>query len=75
MWTPPACEPGFTGSNYIQQIVADEINEFARATAPAPSRWWPGGAHAQSNLTQAWFGALMEIINNVTMLSIIDRPR
>ena len=23
------------------------------------------------NLTQAWFGALMEIINNVTMLSII----
>ncbi len=63
----------FTGSNYIQQIISDEINEFVqryRKPTALPvdlavrMRFNP-------NLTQAWFGSLMEIINNVTMLSII----
>ena len=63
----------FTGSNYIQQIVSDEINEFVRryrkptelpVDLAVRMRFNP-------NLTQAWFGSLMEIINNVTMLSII----
>lgn len=63
----------FTGSSYIQQIVTEEINEFVkryRAPTELPvdlavrMRFNP-------NLTQAWFGAMMEIINNVTMLSII----
>lgn len=63
----------FTGSSYIQQIVTDEINEFVkryRKPTELPvdlavrMRFNP-------NLTQAWFGSLMEIINNVTMLSII----
>lgn len=63
----------FTGSGYIQQIVMAEVDEFAkryRSTATMPvelalrMRFNP-------NLTQSWFGALMEIINNVTMLSII----
>ena len=63
----------FTGSGHIQQIVMDEINEFVqryRSTPPLPvdvsirMRFNP-------NLTQSWFGSLMEIINNVTMLSII----
>ena len=63
----------FTGSGYIQQIVAAEVNEFVqrhRGDAQPPvdlnvrMRFNP-------NLEHAWFGALMEIINNVTMLSII----
>ncbi|CAB3637631.1 ABC transporter permease [Achromobacter dolens] len=63
----------FTGSSYIQQIITDEINEFVkryRKPTELPvdlavrMRFNP-------NLTQAWFGSLMEIINNVTMLSII----
>jgi len=63
----------FTGSGYIQQIVAGEINEFVqryRSTASPPvdlalrMRFNP-------NLEQSWFGSLMEIINQVTMLSII----
>jgi len=63
----------FTGSGYIQQIVAGEVSGFlqtARKTAGLPvdlvlrMRFNP-------NLEQAWFGSLMEIINNVTMLSII----
>lgn len=63
----------FTGSSYIQQIITDEINEFVKryrkptelpVDLPVRMRFNP-------NLTQAWFGSLMEIINNVTMLSII----
>ena len=63
----------FTGSGYIQQIVAGEVGEFVqrhRSAAQLPvdlnvrMRFNP-------NLEQAWFGSLMEIINNVTMLSII----
>ncbi|MCL5739327.1 MAG: ABC transporter permease, partial [Betaproteobacteria bacterium] len=63
----------FTGSGYIQQIVAGEVGEFVqrhRSAAQLPVdlnvrvRFNP-------NLEQAWFGSLMKIINNVTMLSII----
>ncbi len=63
----------FTGNGYIQQIVMAEVTEFVqryRNVASLPvelalrMRFNP-------NLTQSWFGALMEIINNVTMLSII----
>ena len=63
----------FTGNVYIQQIVAGEVNEFVaryRKTTTLPvdlalrMRFNP-------NLEQSWFGSLMEIINNVTMLSII----
>ena len=63
----------FTGSGYIQQIVAGEVGEFVqrhRSAAQLPvdlnvrMRFNP-------NLEQAWFGSLMQIINNVTMLSII----
>ncbi len=63
----------FTGSGYIQQIVMGEINEFVQ-------RYRGGGAppvelalrvRFNPALTQAWFGSLMEIINNVTMLSIV----
>jgi len=63
----------FTGNAYIQQMVASEVNEFIqryRSSAVPPvdlalrMRFNP-------NLEQAWFGSLMEIINNVTMLSII----
>lgn len=63
----------FTGSGEVQQIVAGEVSEFAqrhRSTATPPvdlalrMRFNP-------NLDPAWFEAVMEIINNVTMLSII----
>ncbi|CAM3948774.1 ABC transporter permease [Roseateles saccharophilus] len=63
----------FTGGGYIQQIVAGEVNAFVQRQA--------GGAampvelalrmRFNPNLEHAWFGSLMEIINNVTMLSII----
>lgn len=63
----------FTGSGYIQTIVTDEVNAFAkhyRAAATLPvdlvlrSRFNP-------ELNKSWFGAVMEVINQVTMLSIV----
>ncbi|RKT44552.1 ABC transporter permease [Thiocapsa rosea] len=63
----------FTGSGFVQQMVLGEVGEFVqryRGSAALPvelalrTRFNP-------NLEHAWFGALMEIINNVTLLSII----
>jgi ABC-2 type transport system permease protein len=63
----------YTGSSYIQQMVMGEINEFVHRyrSNPAPPVDLALRARFNPNLEQAWFGALMEIINNVTMLSII----
>ena len=63
----------FTGSGYIQQIVAAEVGEFVqrhRGSAPLPAEL-NVRMRFNPNLEQAWFGSLMQIINNVTMLSII----
>jgi len=64
----------FTGSGDIQQIVTGEVNDFVRHYRSASSgtpveltvrhRFNP-------NLERSWFGSIMEIINNVTMLSIL----
>lgn len=63
----------FSGNGYIQQIVQSEVDEFvarARGKTQLPvelalrMRFNP-------NLEQSWFGSLMEIINMVTMLSIV----
>lgn len=63
----------FTGSGYIQQIVNGEVTEFLqgyRSTTVAPvdlalrMRFNP-------SLERSWFGALTEVINQITMLSII----
>ena len=63
----------FTGSSYIQQMVMDEVNEFVkRHRAPVvPPVDLALRECFNPNLEQSWFGALMEVINNVTMLSII----
>lgn len=63
----------FTGSSYIQQIITDEISEFVKRYRKPTELPVDLAVRMRfnSNLTQAWFGSLMEIINNVTMLSII----
>lgn len=63
----------FTGSSYIQQMVMGEVSEFVqgyRGSAVAPVEL-ALRARFNPNLEQSWFGGMMEIINNVTMLSII----
>lgn len=63
----------FIGAGYIQQIIMREVEDFVqRYTDVTPlavdiavrNRFNP-------NLTQTWFGSIMEIINQVTILSII----
>lgn len=63
----------FTGNAYIQQMVSDEVDEFARRYRAPRSLPVDLVLHTRfnPNLEQSWFGSLMEIINNVTMLSII----
>jgi ABC-2 type transport system permease protein len=63
----------FTGNSYIQQMVASEVNEFATRyrNTTAPPVGLALRMRFNPNLEQSWFGSLMEIINNVTMLSII----
>ena len=63
----------FTGNGYIQQIVDGEINEFLarhRGEAVLPVNL---SLRARFNpaLEKSWFGSLMQIIDQITMLSII----
>lgn len=63
----------FTGSGYIQAIVNDEVRAFAqryRDTAGLPVELTLR-ARFNPQMNKSWFGAIMEIINNVTMLSIV----
>jgi len=63
----------FIGSSYIQNIVTGEINEFVQGYHGGPAL--PIGLAVRTkfnpNRTSAWFGSVMEVINNITMLSII----
>jgi ABC-2 type transport system permease protein len=63
----------FTGSSYIQQMVMGEVSEFVQRFrgSPAPPVDLVIRARFNPNLELSWFGGLMEIINNITMLSII----
>ncbi|MEG3115067.1 ABC transporter permease [Salinicola sp. 4072] len=63
----------FTGAGHIQQIIDDEVASFLQHSdmpsaqpvqAVIRTRYNP-------NLTQSWFGAVNEVINQITMLSII----
>lgn len=63
----------FTGSGYIQSIVAAEVAEFVqRERVPEqPPVALALRARFNPELNKSWFGGVMEIINNITMLSIV----
>jgi ABC-2 type transport system permease protein len=63
----------FTGNGYIQQIVTTEVLAFARRYRDVPELPVELTLRARFNpqLDQTWFGAIMEVINNVTMLAIV----
>ncbi|WP_370680017.1 ABC transporter permease [Comamonas sp. GB3 AK4-5] len=63
----------FSGSGYIQQIALAEVNEFVQRHRQATALPVDLEIRARFNpsLNKIWFGGLMQIINNVTMLSII----
>ena len=63
----------FTGNSYVQQIVSAEVSEFVRRQRGSTAMPVELALRARFNpsLDKTWFGGLMRIINNVTMLSII----
>lgn len=63
----------FSGSGYVQAIVTAEVREFVNRTRAAPEAPVDLVLRARFNpeLNNAWFGSVMEVINNITMLSII----
>jgi ABC-2 type transport system permease protein len=63
----------FSGSGYVQQIVMGEVTEFLQRFRGASTPPVDLALRMRFNpeLERAWFGGVMEIINMVTMLSIV----
>ncbi|WP_169337396.1 ABC transporter permease [Providencia sneebia] len=63
----------FLGNSYIQNITLGEVNEFLAKARSGESLPVDLEVRMQfnPNLTQSWFGSVMAIINNITMLAII----
>jgi len=63
----------FSGSGYVQTIVGEEVQEFAdryRADTTPPIDV-AERVRFNQNLNKSWFEAVVQVINQVTMLSII----
>ncbi|MCC7283581.1 MAG: ABC transporter permease [Acetobacteraceae bacterium] len=63
----------FTGSRYIQTIVANEVAAFVRryrGTA-APDIDLVLRTRFNQELNKMWFGAIIQLVNNVTMLALV----
>lgn len=63
----------FTGSAYVQNIVADEVGDFVRGyrETTAPPVDLALRMRFNPELNKAWFGSIMEIVSRITMLAII----
>ena len=63
----------FSGAGYIQQIVNAEVNAFALRNRPPDALPVDLEVRARfnPNLDELWFGSVMQVINHVTILSII----
>ncbi len=63
----------FTGASYIQSILASEVSEVLRRyrSADAPQVDLDLRARFNQELKQAWFGAINNLMSNITMLSIV----
>jgi ABC-2 type transport system permease protein len=63
----------FIGATYIRNIVAGEVLSFAqrRSIDPSPSVALVVRVKYNPNLNGVWFGGVMKIIDNITLLSVI----
>lgn len=74
----------YTGNSYIQTILKSEIDAFVKQHRSAPSAEFESRRFAERppvdlalrvrfnpNLTRSWFGGVMGIINQVTILSMV----
>lgn len=63
----------FTGGGYLQVIINQEVSAYLSgtiATTPSPVET-AMRVRFNPTLTQSWFAAVTELINNVTMLAIV----
>ncbi|WP_305824759.1 ABC transporter permease [Massilia brevitalea] len=63
----------FTGSGYVQQIVLGEVATYLQGVRmmQAPPIDLTVRARFNPALAPSWFGGLMELVNNITMLGVI----
>ena len=63
----------FIGSGYVQAIVSGEVNTFVQGYRATPSMPVELALRARFNpeLNDAWFGSIVELIGNITMLAIV----
>jgi ABC-2 type transport system permease protein len=63
----------YIGAGYIQRIVYGELDEFTRRSGkpPEPPIELVTRVMFNPNLNGVWFGGVMEVLNQVTMISII----
>jgi ABC-2 type transport system permease protein len=63
----------FIGATYIRNIIVRELAEFTRDSSKGFELPISLNTYVKfnPNLTGSWYGAVMELINNVTLLSII----
>lgn len=63
----------FSGAAYVQTIVGNEVRNYVRRRMAAVPEPVALSLRVRFNpqLDKVWFGAIMEVINNVTMLSIV----
>jgi len=66
-------DEAFIGTGYIQNIVTDEITRFVQGYRGEKALPIELAVRVQfnPNLNGVWFGGVLEIINNITMLSVI----
>jgi ABC-2 type transport system permease protein len=63
----------FIGDGYIQNIISGEINEFVKGYRTTYELPITLNTHVRfnPNLTSSWFGSIMELMNVITMISVI----
>lgn len=63
----------FTGSSYVQQIALGEVATFLQGVRSQAKEQVELSVRSRFNqaLTPSWFGGLMDVVNNITMLSVI----
>ncbi|RJX34127.1 MAG: ABC transporter permease [Oxalobacter sp.] len=63
----------FIGASYIQNIFSQELNEYltGKRESTDPPIQLATRVRFNPNLTGFWFGGVMEVVGNVTMLTII----
>lgn len=63
----------FTGNGYITQIIDQEVTEFLQRyrSQPEPPVALSLRARFNQTLDPSWFGGIVQVVNNVTMLALV----